>query len=124
MPTPKYVFKIVTAKPDLKSTKVSLTELDEQSGFIHLSSGPQIPRTCNRFFSSVEILHILKFPYDKLKPNIKWETAPGGEELFPHLYSDLLIADMDSTREFHKGEGSWLDVFGRERWLFDGAGDK
>ena len=87
MPTPKYVFKIVTAKPDLKSTKVSLTELDEQSGFIHLSSGPQIPRTCNRFFSSVEILHILKFPYDKLKPNIS-----GKQLLVERNYSRIYTA--------------------------------
>lgn len=124
MSTPKYVFKIVTAKPGLQSTKVPLTELDEQSGFVHLSSGPQIPHTCNRFFSAVDTLYILKFPYNKLETNLKWEAAPATNELFPHLYSDLLTADMDSTRKFHKGQGSWVDVLGKESWLFEGAGDK
>ena len=99
-------------------------ELDQQSGFIHLSTGPQIPHTGNRFCSSAETLYILKFPYDKIKENIKWELAPGGEDVFPHLYSDLLTADMDSTREFQKGQGSWADVLGNESWLFDGAEDK
>jgi uncharacterized protein (DUF952 family) len=120
----KYVFKIVTALPDLNSTKLGLTELDQQSGFIHLSTGPQIAYTCNRYFSSVETLFVLKFPYEKIKKSMKWEPAPGSSELFPHLYSDLLIADMDSTREFQKEQGSWVDVLGRDSWLFDGAEEK
>lgn len=124
MSSPKYVFKIVTALPDSNSAKVEPTELDRRSGFVHLSTGQQIPHTCNRFFSSVETLYILKFSYDKIKKNMKWEPAPNSGELFPHLYSDLLTSDMDSKRNFQKEQGSWLDVLGRDSWLFDGAEDK
>jgi uncharacterized protein (DUF952 family) len=124
MSTPQYVFKIVTDKPNLSIPKVQLTELDEQSGFIHLSTGQQIPHTCDRFFASVGKLYFLKFPYEKLRGNMKWEPAPDGEELFPHLYTDLLTSDVDSTREFEKGDKSWLDVLGRESWLVDTAGRK
>jgi uncharacterized protein (DUF952 family) len=124
MSTSNCVFKIITFKPDLNSPKFQLTELDEQSGFIHLSTGRQIPYTCNSFFCSVETLYIIKFAYDKLKANMKWEPAPGGEELFPHLYSDLLTADVDSTREFHKRGESWVDVLGNEPWLLNGAQGK
>jgi len=117
MTSPKYVYKIESSKPDLESSKVELTDLDVQSGFIHLSTGQQIPKVCDLFFSAVQKLYILKFPYDKLKANLKWEAAPGGEELFPHLYADLLTADVDSVREFDKGQGSWSDVLGKEKWL-------
>ncbi len=124
MSCPQYVFKILTTQPDLNSTNIEFTELDQRSGFIHLSTGPQIPHTGHRFFSFAETLYILKFPYDKIKENIKWELAPGGEDVFPHLYNDLLTADMDSMREFQKGQRSWVGVLCREPWLFDGAEDK
>src|SRR5947199_6484427 len=115
--TPKYVFKVVTSPPDLNSQKVEPSEFDKQSGYIHLSTGIQIPQTCNLFFSPIEKLYILKFAYDeKLERNMKWEATPGKEELFPHLYSDLWIGDMDSMREFQKGEGSWVDVLLGETW--------
>jgi len=123
MSAPKYVFKIVDSKPDLNSPKIALSDLDKQSGFIHLSTGPQIPNTCNLFFSSVESLYILKFAYDKLQANMKWEPAPGVDTLFPHLYGDLLTADMDSVQEFQKGEASWVDVLGKDVWLFDDLED-
>ena len=113
MPSPGCVFKIVASKPDLTTFKMPLTELDEQSGFIHLSTGPQVPHTCDRFFSLLETLYIIKFPYNKLEPNMKWEPAPGGEELFPHLYEDLFSADVDSIREFHRDRGSWQEVLGK-----------
>jgi uncharacterized protein (DUF952 family) len=121
MSTPTYVFKIVTSPPDMASERIQLTELDEKSGFIHLSSGPQVPHTCERFFSSTETLYIIKFPYEKLKSNIKWERAPDNNELFPHLYSDLWTADVDSTRGFQKGTESWVDVLGSDTWVFGGA---
>lgn len=121
MSNPAYIFKIISSQPDIKSEKIQLTELDKQSGFVHLSTGAQIPHTCERFFSSTETLYIVKFPYEKLESNIKWERAHDNDELFPHLYSDLWAADMDSARQFHKGAGSWMDVLGRDAWLFDGT---
>jgi uncharacterized protein (DUF952 family) len=116
--SPSYVFKIVTDKPNLNSENVQLADLDLHSGFIHLSTGQQISRVCNMFFSEVEILYVLKFAYDKLAANMKWELAPGGEELFPHLHAALFTKDVDSTREFHRKEGeNWLDVLSKESWL-------
>jgi uncharacterized protein (DUF952 family) len=121
MPPPTFVFKIVTEQPNLGAEKVDLSELDVQSGFIHLSTGKQIPHTCNRFFSTTKKLVIIKLPYQKLEHNMKWEPAPGTEKLFPHLYSDLWTRDVESTRTFHRGKQSWLDVLGKEQWLLDSA---
>jgi uncharacterized protein (DUF952 family) len=72
----------------------------------------------------MKTLYILKFSYDKIKKNMKWEPAPSSGELFPHLYSDLLTSDMDSTQKFQKEQGSWLDVLGGDSWLLDEAEDK
>ena len=119
MLNPKYVFKIVTYQPDLSAAKLQLTELDEKSGFIHLSIGQQIPYTCDRFFATENAIYIIKFPYAILQGNMKWEPAPEGEELFPHFYGDLLTADVDSTHQFNKGNHSWVDVLRNEAWLSD-----
>lgn len=118
MPSPKYVFKILDYKPNLSSPKIPLSDLDKQSGFIHLSTGPQIPNTSNLFFSSVDTLYILKFPYNKLQENMRWEPAPGIDQLFPHLYGELWTADLDSIREFQKRQSSWVDVLSTNLWLF------
>jgi uncharacterized protein (DUF952 family) len=121
MSPPTFVFKIVTEDPNLGAEKIELSGLDIQSGFIHLSTGKQIPLTCNRFFSNTEKLVIIKLPYSKLENNMKWEPALGTEELFPHLYSDLWTRDVESKRTFHRGKQSWLDVLGNEQWLLDSA---
>jgi uncharacterized protein (DUF952 family) len=118
MTTPecRFVFKIVYPVPNLSETTIELSELDKESGFIHLSSGEQVPRTCHLFFSDFETLYIIKFRYEKIEADIKWERAPDGE-LFPHLYGDLRTSDVDSVRTFRRGKVPWIDVLGRENWL-------
>jgi uncharacterized protein (DUF952 family) len=119
--TPKYVFKVVTSQPDLNSKKVQLTELDRESGFVRLSSGLQIPDTCNLFFSSVKNLYIIRFSYDKLKTNIKWEPSLDEVLRCAHLYGELYTVDIDSMRKFDKGEETWVDALAAEQWLFEGV---
>jgi len=118
----RFIFKIVYREPDLSSTTIELSDLDKQSGFIHLSTGEQIPQTCHLFFPDFNTLYIIKFSYDKLKTNniIKWEPpAPDNDQLFPHLYGDLKTADVDhSMRAFRREQGStWIDVLSKEEWL-------
>ena len=115
-PNCPFVFKIVSSDPNLSGNHIERSELDKQSGFIHLSTGEQIPRTCNLFFADSDSLYIIKFPYAKLQSSIKWEPVPDGE-LFPHFYGDLATADVESVRRFEKGESSWLDILGPELWL-------
>jgi uncharacterized protein (DUF952 family) len=119
MTTPTYLFKVTTEKPDQTNPKIELSDLDRQSGFIHLSTGTQIPQTCNLFFSAIDTLHILKFPYNKIQDRTKWERAPDRDELFPHVYGELWTEEMDSVRTFHKRERTWMDVLGEEAWLFN-----
>jgi uncharacterized protein (DUF952 family) len=116
---PKYLFKIVVEEPDARSETIKLSELDKESGFIHLSTASQVPQTCNLFFSTSNKLHIIKFPYSKIRHRTRWEHAPDREELFPHVYGELGIAEMHSVRTFYKGENTWTDVLGEETWLFE-----
>jgi uncharacterized protein (DUF952 family) len=121
MPNPKYVFKVVTSQPDLNSEKVQPTDHDKESGFVRLSSGRQIPQTCDLFFASAKKLYIIRFPYDKLEADIKWE--PSSDEFLrcAHLYGELWTGDIDSLRTFEKGEESWADKLAAEQWIFEGA---
>jgi uncharacterized protein (DUF952 family) len=112
-----YVYKIVLTPPNLGSPKIELSQLDKDSAFIHLSTGKQIPGTCDRFFNDVNTLYIIKFGYDSVASNLKWERAPDTDDLFPHVYGDLLVKDVDSVREFHRGDGSWSAVLTAEAWL-------
>jgi uncharacterized protein (DUF952 family) len=118
---PKYIFKVVTSQPDLHSEKIQLTELDKESGFIRLSSGRQIPDTCNLFFSSAKELYIIRFPYDKLKTNIKWEPSPDDVLRCAHLYGELWTVDVDSMRKFDRGDETWVDALAAEQWLLEGV---
>ena len=116
---PKYLFKIVSEEPGARSDTIELSELDKQSGFIHLSTSTQVPRTCNLFFSKFNKLHIIKFAYNKIKNRTRWERAPDGEELFPHVYGVLGTMEAHSVRTFYKGENAWTAVLGEETWLFE-----
>lgn len=116
---PKYLFKIVSEEPDARSDTVELSELDKQSGYIHLSTATQVPQTCNLFFSKSNKLHIIKFPYKKIKNRTRWERAADREELFPHVYGELRTTEVHSVRTFHKGENTWTAVLGEETWLFE-----
>jgi uncharacterized protein (DUF952 family) len=111
------LYKIVFTPPNLNTPKIELSPLDRESGFIHLSTGKQIPGTCERFFSNVQTLYIIKFGYDSVAPNLKWERAPDTDDLFPHIYGDILMKDIDSVREFHRGDESWSAVLSGEAWL-------
>jgi len=121
MSTPAYVFKVLTSQPDLNSEKIQLTEHDKESGFVRLSSGVQIPHTCNVFFSSAKQLYIIRFPYDKLKANIKWEPSPDEVLRCAHLYGELWMVNIDSMRKFDKGDKAWVDSLAAEDWLFEGV---
>jgi uncharacterized protein (DUF952 family) len=112
-----YVYKIVLTPPNLNSPKIELSQLDKDSGFIHLSTGKQTPGTCDRFFNDVNTLYIIKFGYESVSPNLRWEPAPDTDDSFPHVYGDISVRDIDSVREFHRGDGSWSAVLSAEAWL-------
>jgi hypothetical protein len=77
MSTPDYVYKLIPSHSPLPSPlplELPLSELDSKSGFIHLSTAPQVPGTLQRFFGTDERVYILKIPLKPLQDKIRWES--------------------------------------------------
>ncbi|KAF5364024.1 hypothetical protein D9756_000511 [Leucocoprinus leucothites] len=120
---PKYLYKLIppsATPPDPIPEELPLSELDEKSGFIHLSTASQVPGTLKHFFADEERMYILRIPFELVKDKIRWESpdkkgatfaalrnwkltsvcatisrllvcGPRPEEgLFPHLYDGKL----------------------------------
>lgn len=54
--------------------ELPLSELDETSGFIHLSTALQVPGTLTHFFGNDEKMYILKIGFELVKDKIRWES--------------------------------------------------
>ena len=124
MSNPTFVYKLIPSSsppPDALPLKLPLSALDEASGFIHLSTGVQVPGTLRHFFTSEPKVYVLRIPFEKVEKDIRWESpdakvcGPRPEEgLFPHLYNGgkLGSEEVESVVE-------WVNVdVGRE----DGGG--
>ena len=76
------------------STGEIITDLDEQDGFIHLSTASQLAVTLSFFFQNSDIVYLLEIDLEEIdKQNLFFEEAdPNGgkrKSAFPHLYSAL-----------------------------------
>lgn len=69
------------------------TAKDKEDGFLHFSTGPQVPGTLARFYADADNLMLLAVDADRLGRKLKWEPASDGET-FPHLYAPLGLADV------------------------------
>ncbi|MFK7753804.1 MAG: DUF952 domain-containing protein [Sedimentitalea sp.] len=67
--------------------------IDIEDGFVHFSTAAQAAETAARHFAGVEGLVLLAVEGDTLGDDLKWEPSRGGD-LFPHLYRDLRITDV------------------------------
>ncbi|WP_445679300.1 DUF952 domain-containing protein [Radicibacter daui] len=63
--------------------------IDLKDGFIHLSTGPQVPRTLARFFAGQEGLVLVAIDAGLLEDEVLFEGADG--EMFPHLYGTFRL---------------------------------
>ena len=67
---------------------------DVRDGFVHLSTGAQVPGTLERHFAGGETLWLLEIEEAVLGQDLRWEEAREGE-LFPHLYRPLEFGDVE-----------------------------
>jgi uncharacterized protein (DUF952 family) len=80
---------------------VSLAE----QGFIHASTAGQVAGVANAFYAGESGLVVLVIDEERLAPALKYEPAPGGDELFPHLYGPLNPDAVVDTVPFAPGAG-------------------
>ena len=89
------LYKVLTEK-DWKnafSLGYVVTELDNDDGFIHLSTSKQLALTLHLYFKNYKKVILLEINQDSIKDEIVYEESKSSIRLgkFPHLYGKLLI---------------------------------
>lgn len=128
--SPTYVYKLIpsaAAPSDPLPDRLPVSDLDQTSGFIHLSTARQIPKTLKFFFGDHARVYILRIPYDPVEKHIKWEDPKaevcgprGGEGVFPHLYNEFKLGkdEVESVQSWEKGPDGWdAALQAAEAWL-------
>lgn len=62
-----------------------------EDGFIHCSELDQVLDVANTFYSGRRNLVLLEIDGHRVNFPIKYESAEGSDERFPHLYGSLMI---------------------------------
>jgi uncharacterized protein (DUF952 family) len=126
---PNYVYKLIPSSmpvPDPLPERLEVSDLDESSGFIHLSTSIQVPGTLKHFFAGQSQVFILRVPLAPLEKMIKWEDPKGevcgprgGEGLFPHLYNGMKLGkeEVESVRVVENSGGWDAALKEVEGWL-------
>ncbi|THH12824.1 hypothetical protein EW146_g7336 [Bondarzewia mesenterica] len=118
---PNYLYKLVPSsapvpeQPKLPKA-LPVSDIDKASGFIHLSTAPQVAGTLKFFFGQDKRVYVLRIEYDHVADKIKWEDPKaevcgprGGEGMFPHLYNELQLGkdEIERVEILERGEESW-----------------
>ncbi|KAJ3486112.1 hypothetical protein NLI96_g4469 [Meripilus lineatus] len=117
-PAPTFIYKLVPSSspvPDPLPDALPVSELDQKSGFLHMSTSKQVPRTLKHFFSEDEQVYVLRVPYAGVEKDIKWEDPKGevcgpraGEGMFPHIYNGFRLGKNEvESVQIWKNESGW-----------------
>ena len=71
---------------------------DKADGFLHFSTGPQLPETLRLYYAGQNNLVLVAVETDALGAALKWEHAPSRGEDFPHLFAALPLAAVRWAR--------------------------
>ena len=89
--TANKVYKVLTFEEWEESSKIGqiVTALDQQDGFVHLSSATQLNMTLSLYFSKEEKVILLQINESDIIVGLTYEYADkrGGE--FAHFYGEL-----------------------------------
>ena len=76
------------------------SEIDNEDGFIHLSTKEQLSETLEKHFRGKKNLLIISFSTKKIQDNLKWEVSRNGV-LFPHYYGNLETKFAEKIYNLH-----------------------
>lgn len=127
----QYIYKILPeAPPNPLPGALPPSELDRNSGFIHMSTSVQLLNTLTYFFGSSDVVGILRVPYEPISKKVRWESPDakvcgprGGEGMFPHIYNGLKLGtgEVEAVGVWKREEDeTWQQVIKREEekgWL-------
>ncbi|KAJ5523220.1 uncharacterized protein N7503_003160 [Penicillium pulvis] len=126
---PRYIYKIVPSAAPVSEPlpeRLPVSQLDQDSGFVHLSMATQVANTLKFFFKEEPLVYILRIDYERVKQDVRWESPDGkvcgprpGEGLFPHLYNGLKLGkdEVESIAVWQNEDGWNKAINGAETWL-------
>ncbi|KAJ6079495.1 hypothetical protein N7467_009248 [Penicillium canescens] len=126
---PRYLYKIVPSTAPVREPipeRLAVSDLDQSSGYIHLSQAHQVPNTLKTFFAEEPLVYVLRIEYHRVLQDIRWESPDGkvsgprpGEGLFPHLYNELRLGreEVESVAIWQNDEGWDKALAGAKPWL-------
>ncbi|RJE19289.1 hypothetical protein PHISCL_08377 [Aspergillus sclerotialis] len=126
---PLYLYKLIpSTSPVLEPIpeRLPVSDIDHQSGFIHLSTAFQVPNTLKFFFKDEPIVYVLRIRYERVEQDIRWEDPEGkvcgprpNEGLFPHLYNGLNLGRQEvESMAVWRNDNGWDNALNRARpWL-------
>ena len=100
---PEVVYKIVPAalwQASEASGSFAGSPVDQQDGFIHFSTAPQVRATAAKHFAGARDLLLAAASIATL--DLRWETSRGGDR-FPHLYGPMPRSAVRWVRELPLG---------------------
>ena len=106
-PAGNLIYKIVTAAQWAEAEELGEflgAPIDLKDGYIHFSTSAQVIETVEKHFHGQLDLLIVSVGSDVLGDELKWEPSRGGD-LFPHLYSNLSLANVISVDDLPMGKG-------------------
>lgn len=91
---PQYLYKIVSMENWEKSLeKEALVLSSDDDAFIHFSKEEQLERILKKYWADVPEYVILKVESRSLNGVLVYETNPGGEAKYYHLYEGSIPKD-------------------------------
>ena len=82
-----------------RTDQVPPAPIDEQDGFIHLSTGAQLRETAEKHFANQTQLTLIVVDSDALAADsLRWEVSRG-DALFPHVYGAVPLSAVIETSE-------------------------
>ncbi len=74
-----------------------------EEGFIHASTAAQLADVANAFYAGEDDLVVLAIDEERLRPEVVYETVPGMNAPFPHIYGPLNVDAVVGTRPLTRG---------------------
>jgi len=100
------VYKILTPgefEETQRQMCVPPSALDQQDGFVHLSTAETMIETANLHFTAHDTIITLELDPNKFAGELKWEAAAKRNHmLFPHLYGTIPLSSILSADKLEK----------------------
>jgi uncharacterized protein (DUF952 family) len=74
-----------------------------EQGFIHASDAHQVAAVANFVFGTDDGLIVLVIDTDRLRSPVRYESVPGSDEAFPHIYGPINADAVIATKPLERG---------------------